>query len=153
MPAVPTNSAFLTLAASQMRSPFKMPWPATSLVRSCTGVACTAILLLGCGANKNHEERALVAGERDGCISCIDTCRPDPGSEPADCEGSEAGYEFLWVWDFNGEINPVTGEEEEPRAWNMYTYNDGSTPFMEPTGGWQPVTGLGERQYAPAASP
>jgi hypothetical protein len=102
-----------------------------------------AALALGCSSNKNHDERALVAAEPDGCIRCIDTCREPRESALPDCEAAEEGLEFLPIWNF-----------DLGRGRNMYDYDDGSTPFRAPRG-WEPLTGsagLLDRTYEPEAS-
>ena len=81
----------------------------------------------------NHDERERIAAQfetGDPCKPCIDTCYPDPGPRKItqrECEEQEAGLEFFPIWDFES----GTGEY-------MYTYDDGSTRYIEPSG-WEPV--------------
>ena len=92
-----------------------------------------SMLVLACSANKNRDERERIAAQSetdDSCHPCIDTCYPDPGPRkitPEECERAEQGLEFFPIWDFES----GTGEY-------MYTYDDGSTRYIEPSG-WEPV--------------
>jgi len=106
--------------------------------------AAVALGALGCSSNKNHEEREAAAGEPDRC-DCIDTCMPDPGSGPVDCDRALDGLEFLTIWDFEARMGD-SGGDPYPHGRNMYTYTDNSTPFLKPSG-WQSNTSAGFDSY------
>jgi hypothetical protein len=103
-------------------------------------LALGALLLAGCGANRNHgqreqawreqEDAALAVGTMlpppsdlqnvGGTPNCIRSCAADPTPAPANCAVAEEGIEFLSpaIWNF----------EEEGRL--IYEYDDGSVPLQ-----------------------
>jgi hypothetical protein len=105
------NSAdFVGRKALDVRSALRVP------ERACWMVAGLGFWLLGaCGSNKNHEQRALVAGPEPAY--CIGLCEPDTGSAPVDCTGPLQGLEFLRIWDFET-------PEGAPTADSLYFYDD-----------------------------
>ena len=85
-------------------------------------VTCGVFAFSGCGANKNHDQRASEAEfqNADAGVNCPGQCRPDPGSAPVDCASREAGFEFLPIWDF-----------EAIDATSMFTFDDSTMSFNE----------------------
>jgi len=113
-------------------------------------LASFAVSFGACSANKNYEERQRFAEQnRDrypDTTFCVDTCTPDPGSRPVDCEAAERGVEFMDppLFSFEDNEGPLVSEMPENagdpvppptlRARDMYTYTDGSEDFVVPRG-------------------
>lgn len=79
----------------------------------------SGVTVAGCSADKNHDERALVAAPVPQ--DCVGRCRFDPPPARVDCDAAEAGLEFFPVWDFEADI-----------ATALYVYDDNSRNFSQP---------------------
>jgi hypothetical protein len=117
-------------------------------------LALTTLPLLACSSDKNHAERDAAAALDpanapidyfDGAAlkaACIGACTPDPGSKPIDVAKAEAGYQFAWLWDLQG----------EGKAWATFTYDDNTSPFVLPIR-TPSTTGYGQGGWEPMADP
>jgi hypothetical protein len=106
--------------------------PLLSSVSAALATSAAALVFAACSANRNHDERQLEA-ERQGqsgqppCYTCETETIPPP--LPADlCALATEGLEFMQpaIWDFDGGV-----------ARYMYSYQDETSRYIEPTG-WEP---------------
>lgn len=100
------------------------------------GTATCSLLLtcLNCSAEKNHELReryaATLDDDREGCVN-PQTCRSDPGPKPltpAQCRRMTEGYEYLTVWNYEGNSASFTFQYDDRTTYNR-------RPFR-----WEPET-------------